>query len=43
MALVCARMVSVCVILSTKVAWAVEKEVDVAAKVWIEVIMARKS
>ena len=43
MPLVCARMVSVCVICSTKAAWAVAKEADVAAKVRTEVIMARKS
>ena len=43
MALVCARMVSARVIRSTKAAWEVAKEEDVAAKVWNEVIMARKS
>ena len=43
MALVRARMVSVLVICSTKEAWAVAKEADVAAKVRTEVIMARKS
>ena len=43
MALVCARMVSVRVIRSTKVAWAIAKEVDVAVKVWTKVIMARKA
>ena len=43
MELVCARMVSVRVISSTKAAWAVAKEADVAAKVRTEVIMAKKS
>ena len=32
-----------CAILSAKVAWAVAKDVEVAAKVWTTVIMARKS
>ena len=43
MALVCVRMVSVHPIRSAKAAWAIAKEADVAAKVRIEVIMARKS
>ena len=36
-------MASVCAIRSAKATWGVEKEADVAAKVRIEVIMARKS
>ena len=36
-------MVSVRAICSTKAVWAVAKEADVAAKVWIEVIMDIKS
>ena len=40
MALVKARMASVPAIRSTKAAWAVAKEADVAAKVWTDVIMA---
>ena len=43
MALVCTRMVSVHAIRSAKAAWAVAKEADVAAKVWIEVIMTKQS